>query len=151
MRYSVSVNRDHLRQLRSLLVHPDPGRRLQGQELLSVLPAPERLDVVRWLLSPRRRLGRGVLGPTGAPLIELPGVDLREADLSSARAEGAILRGADLSGADLSCASLRDADLRGACLEGAEQACLDLSGADVRGAIGIDRSRCWSDGATRWR
>ena len=86
---------------------------------------------------------------TGKVLKEVPGADLRGADLYEADLRGADLceadlrgvdlyeadlRGADLRGADLREADLREADLRGANLRGADLRGADLRGADLRGA-----------------
>lgn len=148
----MQLSRQAQRQLKALLISIDPDQRAQGRALLGTLSWLERLELVRWLLNPRRRSGRHVLSNTGFRLIELPSLELAGADLSSAALAGADLRGADLRDTNLDCADLRSADLRGADLRGATMDCTDLSGADLRNANldGTDTSACWSDPLTRW-
>lgn len=148
----MQLSRQARRQLKALLVSIDPDQRAQGRALLGALSWLERLELVRWLLNPRRRSGRHLLAPSGFRLIELPSLELAGADLSSAALAGADLRSADLRGANLDCADLRSADLRGADLRDATLDCTDLCGADLRGAdlSGTDTSACWTDPLTRW-
>lgn len=61
--------------------------------------------------------------------LDLAGIDLRDAKLQGAELEGASLRGAKLSGADLSGANLRFADLSNADCSGASLAQADLANA----------------------
>jgi uncharacterized protein YjbI with pentapeptide repeats/frataxin-like iron-binding protein CyaY len=68
--------------------------------------------------------------------VELPGIDLHEADLS-----GAYLRLADLRGADLAGATLRMAQLDGANLAGANLREASLRGAQLRPAL-PDQAPC---------
>jgi len=68
----------------------------------------------------------------------------KQADLSGADLNGAVLIRADLSGADLNGANLSGADLNGANLSGVNLSRADLSGADLSGA---DLSRADLNGA----
>lgn len=105
--------------------------------------------------------------PAAGQLVQLPGVDIREAVLSGSDLErlelsgalleraaltGASLRGSRLAGADLRRADLRDTNLTEADLRGANLAKADLRGANLKDAT-IERTRLQGavyDEATIW-
>jgi uncharacterized protein YjbI with pentapeptide repeats len=74
-------------------------------------------------------LGRREVAPGDAPVLELGGLDLRNAALPDANLSAARLAGTDLSGTDLRRADLQGADLPAALLIGS-----DLRRATLRGA-----------------
>jgi len=99
-------------------------------------------------------LGRRQVMPGDPPVLELDGLDLRNAALAGANLSGASLAGADLSGTDLRRADLRGADLRRirfakADLREATLYGAHLQNADLRGAIlaGADLERTDLEGA----
>jgi uncharacterized protein YjbI with pentapeptide repeats len=79
-------------------------------------------------------LARREVAPGDPPVLELAGLDLRNASLPQANLSSAVLVGVDLSGADLRGADLRDTDLRKARLVGADLREVRLGGARLHEA-----------------
>lgn len=131
-------------------------------------PAPAHLQLrAADVQSALTILAKGVLLPDGGERLRLLGVDLRRANLISARLAGADLEGTNLAwawapgarleGADLTVANLRDAHLADSCLDGAELTGANLeraslTGASLSGAIleGAHLSGATADEMTVW-
>ncbi|HLO88765.1 MAG TPA: pentapeptide repeat-containing protein [Nostocaceae cyanobacterium] len=93
-------------------------------------------DITGSYAAGKRNFCKAELGDVNLPGVNLRGADLSYTDLSKANLSGANLRGCDLSYADLSQANLRDADLRGAMLFSTDLRQANLQGAKLDHADG---------------